>query len=455
MADRRVKPEMPHDLDLERGALGAALLGAAAELRDEGLTLEVFYRQAHRLVWDACVGLLDDGVTPELHTVAVELTRRGTLGDVDLAYLSTLIDGVPKRSGANLLWMVAKLEEYAATRVMLEATGELARVLRENPEALADGTVAKQMDALEEARQGTVRTSPWLTSEGQWESLRQEAKRSAEGSVSLGIPELDQIIDGIRPGEVFGYMARPGIGKTVLLCQFARAMAHACDPHGFFSLEMPAAQIVTRLVQAEYELTRPQVLGLIRTGQLDQQRYQELFSTLALVHEGGLSVTDMSQRLRRMQDRLFKLRSIRAVTIDHAGLIGGDTRLSTYDRVSMHARQIKELAKRHQVAVILAIQVNRDGGDGSKELHLGSARDSGVIEEAMDYLVGVRRFDRSTELSDVDREIYKDTLFLKVIKSRHGTPGKEIAVQFDSTLDVRPSLLPVPPSVGQAKLGRF
>jgi hypothetical protein len=83
--------------------------------------------------------------------------------------------------------------------------------------------------------------------------------------------------------------------------------------------------------------------------------------------------------------------------------------------------------------------VNRDsGGDGSKELTLGSARDSGVVEEAMDYLVAMRRPERSQTLAPYERDRYRDALFLKVIKNRHGAPDTEIGVRIDGmTLRLR------------------
>ncbi len=124
----------------------------------------------------------------------------------------------------------------------------------------------------------------------------------------------------------------------------------------------------------------------------------------------------------------------RLIIIDHLGLIGGDRTLDTYDRVSTQAREVKELAKRLNCAVLLAIQVNREaGGDGSKELGLGSARDSGVVEEAMDYLIGIRRLDRSQTLSVADRARYRNVIFAKVIKNRHGDPhAEEIAYRFNA-----------------------
>lgn len=452
MADRRL--EHPHDLEVEKNTLGAALMGSAGDLCDYGLVADAFYRVDHRTIWGACVGVLEDGANPDLVTVRAYLRAHGQLDSLNQVYVASLVDGVPRRDASNLQWLVGRLEELAATRAMLAVEDELREALKTNPDALSDGTVDGHIAKLDAVRQRSTKVAPWLDVQGQWAALRHEAKRSADGSVLLGIQELDAAIDGVRPGEVLGLMGRPGLGKTILLCHHARWMAHAQLPHVFFSLEMPAAQIVTRIVQAEYELKRFYVMEAMRLGSLDPTAYHERFEGFRLVDRGGLSVSEMSQRIRRLQDREFQGRAIRAITIDHLGLIGGDRKLATYDRVSLQVREIKELAKAHNLAVILAIQVNREaGGDGSKELHLGSARDSGVVEEAMDYLIGMRRFDRSEALAQVERERYKDVLFLKVIKSRHGTPGEEVSVQFDHTLDVRPISMAVPESA--AKVAHF
>src|SRR4051812_25422520 len=140
----------------------------------------------------------------------------------------------------------------------------------------------------------------------------------------------------------------------------------------------------------------------------------------------------MAAKLRQIQAGPLRNVPIRMVTVDHLGLVGGDRKMNTYDRVSTQARELKELAKRFNVSVLLAVQVNREaGGDGSKELGLGSARDSGVVEEAMDYLVAMRRLDRSQTLSQFEREKYRDVLFAKVVKNRHGSPDTEIAIRID------------------------
>ena len=96
------------------------------------------------------------------------------------------------------------------------------------------------------------------------------------------------------------------------------------------------------------------------------------------------------------------------------------------------------------VAVLVAIQVNREqGGDGSRELSLGAARDSGVVEEAVDYLVALRRLDRSRDLSQEARDKFRDVIFARVLKNRHGVIGDEIAIRLngqDLTLHEDPLL---------------
>ena len=261
----------------------------------------------------------------------------------------------------------------------------------------------------------------WLDVNAQLEAMQLEDAEAATGRrVWLSLTAIDDQIGGIRRGEVCGLMARPGIGKTLILCHVAQAVTESAW-HVFFSLEMPAAQIVARLQQRLYGLGRNQREDHARTQRLDLEAYRSAFAKLLIVDTPGLAVWQMVDLLEAIQKGPLKGEPIALITIDHLGLIGGDRKLTTYDRVSVQAREIKELAKRLECAVLLAIQVNRDsGGDGSRELSLGSARDSGVVEEAMDYLIGVRRLDRSITLSPADREKYRDVLFAKVIKNRHG-----------------------------------
>ena len=408
------------NLRLERQALGQILgfpdgwdLYTAA-----GLHGDDFFRWAHRLEWAAISAVVAAGVTPNIVTVGAELHRTGQLEEVGVAYHAMLIDGVPRASADAATFVAGELARLAGLRAVVRAAdaGDLSAVGTVVDEAHARATSAQRV----------------YDAGGQLDAIRADVVRDRAGRLFLGFPTLDNILGGLRGGEVLGWMARPGIGKTLVLCQITQSIAEADFGHVFFSLEMPTAQIVERIAGQYFGLSRNQVRERLDRNALDADAYVDNFKQFIVVDAPGLDVAAMSAKLRQIQAGALRGIPIRLVTVDHLGLIGGDRKMSTYDRVSMQARELKELAKRFNVSVLLAVQVNRESGsDGSKELHLGSARDSGVVEEAMDYLLAIRRLDRAQSLSPTERAKYQDVLFVKVIKNRHGAPDTEAALRFD------------------------
>jgi replicative DNA helicase len=432
MTDTDINPLI--DLELERTVLGGMLAhqGTYADYVEAGLTRECFYRGVHGHVWEAIQAVDGRGERIDLPTVWQELKRKQIDDAVGQWYFGKLGDGCPAPGAANAAALTLRLTELAAMRTLRIAAQVLEKDVLDNPDALSEGVVAKHLAAIEGVLMTGAERLAHKGAAEQLHALAADIARDKLGKVWLGWPNLDEAVDGCRPGEVCGLMARPGIGKTLALGHVARVTAESEIPHVFFSLEMPTAQIVERLARALYRLGRHEMRDAIEDGRIDRDRYTRVFRDLVIVDTPGLTVAEMAARLRTIQSGVFQGRPIRLVTIDHLGLIGGDRKMATYDRVSVQAREIKDLAKRINATVLLAIQVNRDaGGDGSKELGLGAARDSGVVEEAMDYLIALRRLDQSTTLSPMDRERYRDCLFAKVVKNRHGMNGREIGIRID------------------------
>jgi replicative DNA helicase len=415
------------NLDLERQVLGQMTHypGVFEAFVGSGLTRADFYRAVHHHVWDALEAVNARGDTLDIISVGLEMRRRGTLEEVGLGYYNALTNGLVKPDETGIVLFAAELASLAGKREIHAALGNASL---EDVAATAERATSR---ALDERRV--------YDSAGQLAAVQADITRDAQGRIFLGFPTLDGILEGIRPGEVFGLMARPGIGKTLVLGHVSSRVAEEDFGHVFFSLEMPAAQIVERLARGHYGLSRGYLRDRLSSGVLDVDDYTKAFRRLVIVDAPGLSVAQMGAKLRQLQAGTFRSTPIRLVTVDHLGLIGGDRKMTTYDRVSTQARELKELAKRFNAALLLAVQVNREsGGDGSKELGLGAARDSGVVEEAMDYLVAMRRPERSQTLAAYEREKYRDTLFLKVIKNRHGAPDTEIGVRIDGmTLRLR------------------
>lgn len=422
------------DLEHERHVLGQVLqFGLVQPFEDAGLKAEHFSRQEHALIWQAAQAVAEAGGTADLVTVRQQLMVDGHMDRIGPAYFSSLVDGVVRPTAPNVLLEVARLEEMAVGRLAHYAALQLNKAL-EAPGAVADGVVAKHLDAVQQIldrKQSTAKL--WFDVNDQLRVHERDVQAGEDGArIGLGLDALDAVIGGMRPGEVFGLLGRPGIGKTVVLSHLTKHVALAGFGQIFYSLEMPASQIVGRLKQIVYRVGRQQLERMTSQGLIDEGLYRRTFDQLVLVDSPSLSVGEMHRRARQIQLGPLKDMPLGVIVIDHLGLIGGDRKLSTYDRISAQAREIKELAKSLRCVVVLAIQVSREaGGDGSRELGLGSARDSGVVEEAMDYMVGIRRLDRALTLSTFERDRFRDVIFMKVIKNRHESPStREVAYRF-------------------------
>jgi replicative DNA helicase len=406
-----------HDLVAERAVLGAALIRPEL-IPTVDLDPSQFYRLGHQRLWQTLQELVAGSVIVDTITVADALRKRGWLEDLNgAAGVTALTDGVPRST--NIEAYARIVAEKATLRILTDEIRQLKARLE--IEAEDPATLLQEAEATVTALQNRTQAFRALDAMAQLEAWHEAVDREESGPrIGLGLPAIDQVLGGVKPGEVLGIMARPGIGKTVLLCHITSHLTGL--GHQLFSLEMPGPQIVERLARMAYDEHKRVLRYRLTSGTLDPALYVQTYADLFLDASPTLSVAQMAARTRRTQAQ----RTVSVVSVDHLGLIGGDDKLSTYDRVSKQVRELKELAKRLNVAVILLIQVNREaGGDGSRELHLGSARDSGVVEEAVDYLLTLRRLDRASALTEAERTRYKDVLFAKVLKHRHESPMVE------------------------------
>lgn len=235
--------------------------------------------------------------------------------------------------------------------------------------------------------------------------------------VTLGYHAIDRLTRGIRPGQVAGLMARAGVGKTALAVNIAVNIFRRVDPHPvlFFSLEMPAPEVVSRLFCIDNKETADRLDAYLEKSQGDPRlaawarRYQDL----VIVDDSGISVKDLEGIYREAEAYLGE--RIPLVIVDYLGLLRASG-ASSYERMSTLAREIKNTAKRLSCAVLVLVQTSRQGGNGGERVSLTMARDSGAIEEACDFLLGAWRPEIS---GGADGE-----MVISILKNRHGATGE-------------------------------
>ncbi|MEZ0053765.1 replicative DNA helicase [Mycobacterium sp. MAA66] len=212
----------PQDMAAEQSVLGGMLLSkdAVADVL-ERLRPGDFYRPAHQNVYDAILDLYGRGEPADPITVAAELDRRGLLKRIGGApYLHTLISTVP--TAANAGFYAGIVAEKATLRRLVEAG---TRVVQYGYAGAEGADVADLVDRAQAEMYDVTQTrssEDFVPLEELLQPTMDEIDAIAsQGGISRGVPtgftELDEITNGLHPGQMIIVAARPGVGKALAL----------------------------------------------------------------------------------------------------------------------------------------------------------------------------------------------------------------------------------------------
>ncbi|MGV0849152.1 replicative DNA helicase [Mycolicibacterium phlei] len=212
----------PQDQAAEQAVLGGMLLSkdAIADVL-ERLRPGDFYRPAHQNIYDAILDLYGRGEPADAVTVAAELDRRGLLRRVGGApYLHTLISTVP--TAANAGYYATIVAEKALLRRLVEAG---TRVVQYGY-AGADGAdvsdiVDRAQAEIYDVTERRAKEDFVILEELLQPTMDEIDAIASQGGLARGVPtgfhELDEVTNGLHPGQMIIIAARPGVGKALAL----------------------------------------------------------------------------------------------------------------------------------------------------------------------------------------------------------------------------------------------
>src|ERR1700759_723799 len=391
----------PQDAVAEQSVLGGMLLSKDA-IADvvERLRPGDFYRPAHQSIYDVIVDLSTRGEPADAVTVSAELDRRGLLRRIGGApYLHTLISTVP--TAANAGFYAGIVAEKALLRRLVEAG---TRVVQYGY-AGADG--ADVADIVDRAQAEIYDVTEGRTSEDfvALEDLLQPTMDeidaiASQGGLARGVPtgflELDELTNGLHPGQMIVIAARPGMGKSTLGLDFLRSCSikHRMSSV-IFSLEMSKSEIVMRLLSAEAKIK----LADMRSGRMSDDDWTRLARRMSEISEAPLYIDDspnlMMMEIRAKARRLKQKADLSLIVIDYLQLMTSGKKVeSRQQEVSEFSRQIKLLAKELEVPVVAMSQLNRGPEQRTdKKPMLADLRESGSIEQDADMVILLHRPD--------------------------------------------------------------
>lgn len=390
----------PQALDLEEAVLGAMMIDKKGvdEVIDM-LQADVFYKEAHKHIFDAISHLFKDSQPIDLLTVSAQLKKNGKLelagGDFYLIQLTQKIS-----SSAHIEFHSRIILQKFIQRSLIKISSEIIEDSYDETTDVFD-LLDKAESKLYEVTQGNIKKSSETA-----KSLVLQAKKRIEeignkdglSGIPTGFEKLDKVTSGWQPSDLIIIAARPGMGKTAFVLSMARNMAIDFNaPVALFSLEMSSVQLITRLISSETGLSSEK----LRTGKLEKHEWEQLNTKVKDLEKAPLYIDDTPSLsifdLRAKARRLSSQHGIKMVIVDYLQLMtaggGGKGGGNREQEISTISRNLKALAKELNVPVIALSQLSRavETRGSSKRPLLSDLRESGAIEQDADIVSFIYR----------------------------------------------------------------
>ncbi|WP_434144237.1 replicative DNA helicase [Photobacterium leiognathi] len=393
----------PHSQEAEQSVLGGLMLDNEKwDMVAEKVVANDFYSRPHRIIFQATAALLEAGQPLDLITLSEHLEQSSTLDDVGgFAYLAELAKNTP--SAANILAYADIVRERALIRDMIGVANEIADAGYDpqgrTSEDLLDMAESKVFAIAEQRtndKEGPQNVDTILEKTLERIEILYQSPQDGVTGVSTGFTDLNKKTAGLQGSDLIIVAARPSMGKTTFamnLCENA-AMEQE-KPVLIFSLEMPAEQIMMRMLASLSRVDQTK----IRTGQLDDEDWARISSTMGILMEkknmyiddsSGLTPTEVRSRARRIaRDN----GGLSLIMIDYLQLMRvpglQDNRTLEIAEIS---RSLKALAKELNVPVVALSQLNRSLEQRADKRPVNSdLRESGAIEQDADLIMFIYR----------------------------------------------------------------
>lgn len=424
----------PHSYEAEQAVLGAWLLSPEVHYHyaiDVGLKADDFYAARHRTIFESMLALYNESEPIDVVTVAEHLKSRGVLEQVGgSAAIDALTAAVP--AVGNLRRYGQIVREQALLRRVLHATYEIQGSIADHdapPEEIVERAEKAMLEVARDDRQKDFRgVGDVLHDEiERWHELSTSGRRLTGTASSF--KDLDEITGGFQPGNMVVLAARPSMGKSALVANFAENVALDPEnprPVAFFSLEMAESELAQRFVASQASIKGDD----LRKGRLkDPRKWQRVLDTANRYTRAPLYVDDSSDigmlevraKARRLhQQSQARYGGLGLIIIDYLQLLRTDSRIENrVQAVGEISRSLKVLARELNVPVLALSQLSRGVESRTdKRPMLSDLRESGQIEQDSDLVMFLYRDEYYHENSD-DQGIAE----LIIAKHRNGGLG--------------------------------
>lgn len=434
----------PHNLEAEQALLGAVLVNNEAyDQVSSILEGKHFYDPLHARIFDTAKQLITTGRLASPVTLKTYFEQDPGMAEIGgPAYLARL---------AAAATTIINAAEYGRAIYDLAIRRELIRLGQDIHgrayDAPVDDHPSKQILDAEQALYALAEQGKY---DGGFERFDKTLKGAIDmaaaayardgglSGISTGLRALDQSLGGLQPSDLLILAARPSMGKTALASNIAfhaaRSYRTETGPDGqpqvvdgavvgFFSLEMSAEQLATRLLSEQAEVPSER----IRRGRITEEEFHRLVEASQLLQNlplyiddtGGISISTLAARARRLK----RQHGLGLLVVDYLQLLSGTGAYSDnrVQEVTQITTGLKALAKELNVPILALAQLSRQvEARDDKRPQLADLRESGSIEQDADVVMFVFREEYYVQRRQPREGTEEHTQWQKQMEDVHG-----------------------------------
>ena len=409
MSDNQRK--LPQNIEAEQSVLGAMLIRQEAITEaQEILRADDFYREAHRIVYNAMEELFSNHEAVDLVTLTEQLRKTNMLEKVGgVSFVTALANSVP--TAANVVYHAKIVKEKAELRRLIDAATEIAGKAYDDDddvENIMDEAEKKILAIAANQIRGTFEPISDILIKAIDRVERLYENQGGLTGIPTGFGDLDRLTSGLQPSDLVLVAARPSMGKTAFTLNIATYAALHDSSVAFFSLEMSKEQLVQRMICSEGCIDSQR----LRTGGLLDEEWGQLISTADKLTRAKIYIDDTPgitvMELRSKARRLKAEHGLDLIIIDYLQLMQGRSTRSGDNRqqeISEISRSLKALARELSVPVVALSQLSRSVESRQvKKPMLSDLRESGSLEQDADIVMFLYRedyYDQETEHKNI------------------------------------------------------
>lgn len=363
-----------------------------------------FYLPAHQDIYTAMTTLLQKDQPIDEEFIKKELIKIKKFDE------QVMIEILSANPISNTKAYVDEIKDKSLKRKLLTLTTEIKRVTVEEelPSAEVVDIVEKKLYEITQDNQTSdFKDSPQMT----FDTMEYIKEMKARGNsvlvgVDTGFHELNKMTTGFGKGDLVIIAARPAMGKTSFVLNTVNSLIIQGKGVAFFSLEMPAEQLMLRLLSIQTSIP----LQKLRVGDMNDDQWSSLNGAIDKMNSAKLFVDDQgSININQLRSKLRKLKNqhpeIEIAVIDYLQIMSGIGNQDRHIQVSEISRGLKMLARELEMPVVALSQLNRGlESRNDKRPMLSDIRESGSIEQDADIILFVYRDDVYLYKEEKERE---------------------------------------------------